>query len=351
MLLNPVWDTASIELLRMSAASIRGIEWVIGGFAKLPVADISIAGVDGIGGTVFCFIFLPALWIILPRGWPGRWIAVLAVIALVIHKPATPGHACIDTDVLDVGQGLAVVVQSKKHTLIFDTGASYRGGGSAAAQVVQPFLRHRGIETIDWLVVSHADNDHAGGVQTLVRQFEVGRILAGEALPDVDQEVFSCEMGQMWVADGIEYRFLHPEHGNHQDGNDSSCVLAISAGDYHLLLTGDIEAAGERNVLTQLPFDSASIVLVPHHGSLTSSSPAFVNRLRPDLAVASAGYANRWGFPKERVTKRWEGAGATVLDTANSGAVSFRLCQRDGVSRLREERLQRRRFWHDSGAH
>jgi len=82
--------------------------------------------------------------------------------------------------------------------------------------------------------------------------------------------------------------------------------------------------------LKQFPFESASVVLVPHHGSLTSSSPAFVHRLRPDLAVASAGYANRWGFPKERVTKRWEGAGAVVLDTANSGAVSFRLCKRDG---------------------
>lgn len=347
MLLEPVWDTASIELLRLSAASIRGIEWVIGGFAKLPVADISIAGVDGIGGAVFCFIFLPALWIILPRGWPGRWIAVLAVIALVTHKPATPRHACVDTHVLDVGQGLAVLVQSKERTLVFDTGASYRGGGSAAAQVIQPFLRHRGIEAIDWLVVSHADDDHAGGVSTLIRQLEVGQILAGEALPGVDREVFSCELGQMWAADGIEYRFLHPKPGNHLAGNDSSCVLVISAGDYHLVLTGDIEAAGERNVLTQFPFESTSVVLVPHHGSLTSSSPAFVNRLRPDLAVASAGYANRWGFPKERVTQRWEGAGAVFLDTANSGAVSFRLCKRDGVSRLREERLQRRRFWHD----
>jgi len=343
MLLNPVWNLASIELLQMSAASIRGIEWVIGGFAKLPVADISIAGVAGIGGAVFCFIFLPALWITLPRGWPGRWIAILAVVALVTHKPATPGHACIDTHVLDVGQGLAVLVQSKERTLVFDTGASYRGGGSAAAQVIQPFLRHRGIETIDWLVVSHADDDHAGGVPTLVKELEVGQILAGEALPEVDREVFSCEMGQMWTADGIEYRFLHPEPDNHLAGNDSSCVLAISAGDYHLVLTGDIEAAGERNVLKQFPFESASVVLVPHHGSLTSSSPAFVHRLRPDLAVASAGYANRWGFPKERVTKRWEGAGAVVLDTANSGAVSFRLCKRDGVSRLREEQKFQRR--------
>jgi len=125
-------------------------------------------------------------------------------------------------------------------------------------------------------------------------------------------------------------------------------VLTISAGSHRLVLTGDIEAAGERSVLAHLPFAAVRAVLIPHHGSLTSSSPAFVNRLRPDLAIASTGYANRWGFPKERVTKRWEGAGAQVLDTASSGAVSFRLCKRGGLGRLREERQQQRRFWHDS---
>ena len=351
MVLNPVWDAASVVLLQLSATSIRGIEWVIGEFARLPIADIFIAGVDGFGGAVLSVVLLPALWIILPRGWPGRRVAVLAVIALVLNRPAAPEHACIDAHVLDVGQGLAVVVQSREHTLVFDTGASYRGGGSAAAQVVLPFLRYKGIEAIDWLVVSHADDDHAGGVSTLVEQIEVGRILAGEDLPDVGHNVLSCEMGQYWAADGIEYRFLHPEPGKSPGGNDSSCVLTISAGSHRLILTGDIEAAGERSVLTRIPFAATSVVLIPHHGSLTSSSPAFVNRLRPDFAIASAGYANRWGFPKERVTKRWEGAGAVVLDTASSGAVSFRLCERDGVTRLREERQQQRRFWHDSETH
>jgi len=351
MVLDPAWDAASVALLRVSAASIRGIEWIIGEVAKLPIADVFVAGVDGFSGTVSGVALLPALWIILPRGWPGRWVAVLAMIALVFNKPAAPEHACIDAHVLDVGQGLAVVVQSSDHTLVFDTGASYRGGGSAAAQVVLPFLRYKGIEAIDWLVASHSDDDHAGGVSTLVKQIEVGHILAGEELPDVDHRIFGCEMGQAWAADGIGYRFLHPGPGNSLSGNDSSCVLTISAGNHRLVLTGDIEAAGEHSVLAHLPFEAANVVLIPHHGSLTSSSPAFVNRLRPDLAVASAGYANRWGFPKERVTKRWEGAGAVVLDTASSGAVSFRLCERGGLSRLREERSQQRRFWHDSETH
>lgn len=348
MVLNPVWKVASDALLWMSAASVRAIEWVIGEIAMLPMADIYIAGVDGFGGALFCVVLLPALWVILPRGWPGRWIALLAVVALILNKPATPQHTCIDAHVLDVGQGLAVVAQSKGRTLVFDTGASYRGGGSAAEQVVLPFLRYKGIKAIDWLVVSHADDDHAGGTPALVEQIEVRRIFAGEELPDVGRKILDCEMGQYWRADGIEYRFLHPEHGNPLDGNDSSCVLVISAGDHRLILTGDIEAAAESRVLTRLPFDAVNVVLIPHHGSLTSSSPPFVNRLSPDLAIASAGYANRWGFPKERIVRRWEGAGAVVLDTAHSGAISLRLCERGGVSQLREERLRQRRFWHDS---
>lgn len=238
-------------------------------------------------------------------------------------------------------------MQSNEHTLVFDTGASYRGGGSAAAQVVIPFLRYKGIEAIDWLVVSHSDDDHAGGVSTLLKHIEVGQILAGEELADIDHTVFGCEKGQTWAADGIGYKFLHPEPGSSLNGNDSSCVLTVSAGRHHLILTGDIEAAGERSVLAQLPSEAVSVALIPHHGSLTSSSPAFVNRLQAGLAVASTGYANRWGFPIERVMKRWEGAGAVVLDTGSSGAVSFRLCERGGLSRLREERLRQRRFWHD----
>jgi competence protein ComEC len=348
MLLDPVWNTASIALLKLSAASIRGIEWLIGEIAKLSFADIFVAGVDS---AVLSVVLLPALWIILPRGWPGRWIAVLAMIALMLNKPQAPDRACIDAHVLDVGQGLAVVVQSSEHTLVFDTGASYRGGGSAAALFVLPFLRYKGIEAIDWLVVSHSDDDHAGGVPALIKEIAVGRIFAGEEIPDVDYKILACRQGQTWAADGIEYHFLHPEPGNSLGGNDSSCVLSISAGSHQLVLTGDIEAAGERSVLAHLPFASVSVVLIPHHGSLTSSSPAFVNRLKPGLAVASTGYANRWGFPKARVTKRWEGAGAVVLDTASSGAVSFRLCERDGLSRLRQERLQQRRFWHDSETH
>jgi len=166
-------------------------------------------------------------------------------------------------------------------------------------------------------------------------------------MPGADRTVLDCRAGQIWQADGIDFRFVHPGEGSVLSGNDSSCVLVVSAGLHHLVLTGDIEVDAEMEVLRRYPFASASVVVIPHHGSLTSSSPPLVNRLNPIYAIASAGYANRWGFPKERVKRRWEGGGAVVLDTASSGAISFRLCAADGISSLREERKRRRRFWQD----
>jgi competence protein ComEC len=347
MIIRPFWQAAADLFLRLGAMSIQGIEWLIGLFATLPIADILVAGVNGPDKTVLCFVFLPVVWVVLPRGWPGRWLAALGIIALLLHKPASPPHGCFDAEVLDVGQGLAVVVQSRRSTLVFDTGRSYRGGGSAAEQFVLPFLRYRGTHSIDELVISHSDDDHSGGVTALLRHLDVGRILAGEAIGDIDEAVVDCRAGQTWHADGVEFNIVYPGADSALSGNDASCVLVVSTGSHHLVLTGDIEFAAEMEVLRRYPFASASVVVIPHHGSLTSSSPAFVTRLKPIYAIASAAYANRWGFPKERIKRRWEGGGALVLDTASSGAVGLRLCAGEGIVFLREERQRRQRFWQD----
>ena len=347
MLVHPIWEKAAAGLLAIAAMSVVGVEPLIEWVANQAFASTLISGVGGPGKTIWLYVLLPALWVLLPRGWPGRWLAWLGVVALLLHKPATPPNDCLQMDVLDVGQGLSVVLQSHRHVLVFDTGASYRGGGSAAEKVVMPFLRYRGIRKVDWLIVSHADDDHAGGVAALTAGLDVERIFVGEALPTVDRESDECTAGLSWRVDGIDFEFLHPASAGIRLGNDASCVLLISTGRYSVLLTGDIEADGEQRFLSRWLHDRSDIVVIPHHGSLTSSSPAFVNRLRPDFAIASAGFDNRWDFPKERVVRRWEGVGATVLDTGSSGAVSLSVCQRSGVSRVREERQRQRRFWHD----
>ena len=344
MLLSRVSDVLGLWLLRLAAASIDMLEILLRQFERLPFADVPIAAISA---GAWCVIFLPLLWVVLPRRWPGRWIAVLGVMAIVLHKPAGPDNSCLDAYFLDVGQGLAVVLETSEHVLLYDTGASYRGGGSAAEQVVLPFLRSRRIDRIDWLVVSHADNDHAGGVGVLIDNLDVGQLFTGETLPPIPLEPIACLAGQRWQVDGIDFELLHPQPGSQQGGNDSSCVLAVRAGRHSLLLTGDIEAAAERELVQHGLLQPADVVLIPHHGSLTSSSRPFVNRTRPSLAIASTAYGNRWAFPKQAVTDRWQAVGAVVLDTATAGAISLRLCSDGGVRWLRQERQQRRRFWHD----
>ena len=348
MLVAPVWNGAAAALLWLAAGSVAAAERIIEAIARQTLADTTIAGVDGFNGAVGVYVLLPVLWLLLPRGWPGRWLALLAVAALLLHKPASPPRGCVDSHFLDVGQGLSVVVQSHEHVLVYDTGASYRSGGTAAEKTLIPFLRHRAIDSVDWLVVSHSDDDHAGGVAALLANIDVGKILAGEPLPALQRESIACSAGQRWRVDGIDFEFLHPAPGSARAGNDASCVLLIQAGDYRVLLSGDIEAPAERQFLSRWTYDRADIVLIPHHGSLTSSSPAFAKRLRPDIAIASAGYGNRWGFPKRAVTRRWQGAGASVWDTASSGAISLRVCQEGGIRELRSERQRQRRFWHDA---
>ena len=328
--------------LRVADVSIAGVEKMIALFATIPSSSPTIAT----SGIHWLVVFLPALWVLLPRSWPGRWLAPIALLALLVYRPATPRPSCFDLHVLDVGQALAVVVQTDTRTLLFDTGAAYRGGSSAAAQVVIPFLRHRGINTIDWLMVSHADNDHAGGVAALLAEIQPGRTYVGETLEQLEAGL--CATGQQWHADGVTFQIHHPDADKRRDGNNASCVLSITAGRHRALLTGDIEAAAERDVLRRADLRQSDVVVIPHHGSLTSSSGPFVARLQPQLAIASAAHGNRWGLPREEVVKRWQEQGASVLDTAGSGAISVLVCADGGARQPRENRKAGLRFWQDA---
>lgn len=337
-------DSFGTGALRIAAFSIEILENLIARLVTLPFADINIAGTHGVG---WLLVVVPSLLALLPRGWPGRYVAILGVALLILQPPSRPAPGCLDAHVLDVGQGLATVVRTESRTLVFDTGASFRGGGSVAEQVVVPFLKSRGIGQIDWLVVSHADIDHSGGVAALLNFADISTLLAGEPLPATGFPAIACHSGQGWEVDGVRFRVLHPPERSPRDGNNSSCVLLVETGQHSVLLTGDIEAEAERQVVENFTFGQVDAVVIPHHGSLTSSSTAFVTAVSPEIAVVSAGFDNRWGFPKAAVSARWTGAGAHVLNTATSGAVSFRLCRDGGISGLRMDRHERRRFWRE----
>ena len=331
--------------LRIAAISVEWLLALIEQAAHLPFADTTVAEIQGFGWLVVC---MPSLLILLPRRWPGRRLALLAVAALLLQSPGPPGNGCVDVHVLDVGQGLATVLQTERSTVMFDTAASYRDGGAVAEHVVVPFLKTKRITRIDRLIVSHADIDHSGGVRSIHEYADIGAMLVGESLRETKLASSACATGQGWQTDGVSFRILHPDPAAPREGNDASCVLLVEAGRHALLLTGDIEAAAEREIIAGTGLAGVDVVVVPHHGSLTSSSEAFVDAVSPQLAIVSAGYGNRWGFPKEQVLSRWQAVGAAVLGTATAGAVSLRLCRADGIQALRTDRHERRRFWRES---
>ena len=231
--------------------------------------------------------------------------------------------------------------------MLYDTGAMYPGGGDMATRVVLPYLSAQGITRLDRLVVSHSDIDHSGGAGRILEALDVSMILAGEPDTLTAGRAAGCRRGQAWRWDGVEFRVLHPPGNGRFAGNDASCVILVEAGDTRLLLTGDIESGVERALAGPGAPGPVHVVTVPHHGSNTSSSAAFVNSLAADTALVSAGYRNRWGLPRRDVVQRWQDAGTAVLVTSRDGAIGARFCDQAGIVQLSGNRQQSRRLWHE----
>ena len=333
-------DAAALLLLKLASHSVAVVDALALSVAEHPAASRMTALFTG---AAVAFVVLPVAWL-MPRGWPGRHVAAVGVAAILLWRPPAVPATCIDVWSLDVGHGLAVAVRSTDRLLLYDTGASWRHGDSAAARTIVPWLRAYGIRRIDQLVVSHADNDHAGGVAELLRQVDVGVLISGEPMAGFESRM--CRAGLTWQWRDASFRVLHPRDTN-TAGNDASCVVLVSIGAYHVLLTGDIEAATESTLVRSRVLPNVDVVTIPHHGSLTSSTPAFVAATRPAIAIVSAARGNHWGFPKPHVVARWRAVGAQVINTGDSGAIAVRICRDSGVEAPREWREQRRRMWHD----
>ena len=344
VLLDGPLSAAGDAALRISGASIGLLRWLIDCATAIPNGAVSTALIDGRGSLCLAAIIA---WAALPGGWPGRHIALLATLALIAGRVQAPPDGCVDVRMLDVGQGLAVVLRTRQRTMLYDTGAAYRGGSDMATRVVLPYLSGQGIVKIDRLVVSHSDIDHSGGAAAVLANIDVALVMAGE--PDALNagRGFACRRGQVWHWDDVTFRVLHPPAAVRHSGNDASCVILAEAGDARLLLTGDIESGVEDALAGSAGPGDVDVVLVPHHGSETSSGIAFVKAVSAELALVSAGYRNRWGLPRPAVVRRWQESGANVLVTARDGAIGFRLCDRAGLVRLSRHRQQNRRLWHE----
>jgi competence protein ComEC len=286
-----------------------------------------------------------SLWMLAPPGFPARALgALLFLPALFPLLPPAPAPA-LRLLMLDVGQGSAAVLLTARHSVVFDAGPRYSERFDAGRALLVPALRALGVDAVDLLVLSHADNDHTGGAQGLRDAMPVHSELAGEPLPDTGTR--RCAAGMHWRQDGVDFRLLHPQDGDRREGNTASCVLRVEAAGRVILLTGDIDADAERALLaTDAASLRADVVLVPHHGSRSSSSPRFVQAVLPRYALVSAGFRNRFGHPHPDVAARWRAAGASVIDTAGSGAVLLRVEQDGKIASPVLWREQERRFWH-----
>jgi len=295
--------------------------------------------------------YLPALlgtiWLLAPAGMPGRWLGGVLLAPMVLVIPPRPSSGEAWFTLLDVGQGLAAVVQTADHALVFDTGPAGGERFDAGNAVIVPFLREAGIGRIDTLIVSHGDMDHRGGAPSVLAQSEVKRLLSSvpDKIPWDYGRVEACEAGQTWQWDGVRFEMLYPFHDQEYRGNDASCVLRVLPLKGSVLLPGDIEKRSEAALLHEGSARLAADILVaPHHGSNTSSTAAFLQAVQPRYALFAAGYRNRYDFPRPAVVERYAAQGAALLDSAHNGAITFRLGA-DAPSAPDTFRQQARRYW------
>jgi competence protein ComEC len=250
-----------------------------------------------------------------------------------------------------VGQGLAVLVRTASRTLLYDAGPAYGPEADSGGRIVVPLLRATGVRSVDLLVLSHEDIDHLGGALTLLEAIEVQALASSlprsHPLQSLVPVARRCAAGMAWGWDDVRFEFLHPPQGwEAARRNDQSCVLRITTGRASMLLTGDIERAAEEELVKSGAATGVDVLLVPHHGSRTSSSEKFIAAVAPRWAIVPAGYRNRFGHPGREVVERYARAGVTLLRTDLDGAVTVML-DKDSPE-VRTERARAPRSWRRS---
>ncbi len=262
-----------------------------------------------------------------------RWKTCLKSMAsavLILSCFAFSFHNSEDWEVytLDVGQGLSVIILHQGEALVYDTGASYPSGFNMAESVITPFLQAKNITKIHYLIVSHDDNDHAGGLSQLLAHFPVTQLIFN------GDNAFAtpCLSGMQWQWKGLTLKAIHPSIARGED-NDDSCVIHVSDGKHSMLLTGDISVKTELALVRSNALSKVDILIAPHHGSKTSSSTAFISSTLPEYVVFSAGFMNRWKMPNKVVLERYEKAGIKTLQTNHQGMIKFDI-QKQGIEIL-----------------
>lgn len=346
-------------------AVLLGLDWIFNGLW------VYLQWLQALPQTLFWFpkplswmalsiAFVGFLLFLAPRGLHVRGLGALALGVGVTLQPQVRPN--LRMTVMDVGQGLSVVVQTPADTWVYDTGPAFSDSFDAGSRIVAPYLRAQGVKEIS-LMVSHGDNDHSGGAQSLLSLFEVNSLMVGEYLslvksPSVagngtkvvpDQRL--CGQGQKWQLNTIEMTVLWPSLPGSQEGNNASCVVllqvplnkGVASKTLSILMVGDIDRRTEKRLLSLLP-QNVDVVIAAHHGSKSSSSPEFVHKVNPRIVVFSAGYNSRYNHPNPQVVSRFQAQGAVTYNTATSGAVVFEW--HEGSETVVETRVAEPKPWY-----
>ncbi len=308
--------------------------------AELPWASVYLPEPTGLA---LLFAAFGVVLLLLPKPIPGRGFALVLLLPLCLPKMPAIEQGQLRVAMLDVGQGLSVLVQTAEHRLLYDTGAGYKYGFNRGESTVVPALRALGIGRLDMLVLSHADNDHSGGFEAVRKAISISQVR--EPVAGSFGATQACRAGQRWQWDGVDFEMLWPLMPLAEKDNDQSCVLLISTGRQRLLLTGDISAAVEAELLQHYPnLTGVNILLVPHHGSKTSSSTDFLHALRPQLGLVSSGFQNRFKHPNSAVVERYRAQGIALANTVDIGWAEL-LITPDSWRWWHRERLDDQRYW------
>lgn len=319
--------------------------WLLERMATWPGAHWYLPGVTP---WAVLLALLGALWLFLPRAIPARALGVILFLPLLWPHLPRPAEGAFEVRLIDVGQGLSVLLRTRDHALLYDAGARYPSGFDLGDAAVLPTLRALGIDRLDVLMVSHGDNDHAGGADVVAEAFPEAARFGGEpargGLP-----LAQCHAGQSWHWNGVTLRVLHPPAKSVADykDNDRSCVLLVEGDSGRLLLTGDISTRVEPAVATEVGDGPPLVLLVPHHGSKTASGADFIAALRPTLAIVSAGWRSRFGHPHPDVVARYRAAGVPLVNTAENGALHLSFPAHAPPALTQRERKVQARYWRE----
>jgi competence protein ComEC len=336
-------------LLGLGHGCIEMLARALGWFSQLPMA---VWNAPAPAAWMFALAAIGTLWLLTPRGWPVRWAGWIGWLPLLVNVPSHPADGDFRVLAFDVGQGMALLIETAQHRLLYDTGPAYSPGSDGASRVIVPYLKARGIARLEAVVISHSDADHAGGALSLLKALPVSLVTTSlspdHAIVQASSNHRRCVAGQKWNWDGVTFEMLYPAAAIYDSDkwkpNAHSCTLKVSRGTAAMLLPGDIEAIQEIEMINAVPDKLRSTVLLaPHHGSGTSSTDAFLAAVQPALALFQVGHRNRYGHPKAEVYARYGQHNIARIRTDVAGAITLQFAHDLTWSTYR---LDHPRYWY-----